>query len=113
MNSVQKTQQRTLDMMSKLEDGQTETTLYLAIQLIAQSINETSITAGPSHYLLKLIVRQFGPSFLKKLVKSHSWVVPGYLMWNEEVCVHRAGVFEIYNENIVFYRILISGGQVF
>ena len=52
--------------------------------LAAQSICKKS---GPGNYLLKLIVRQYGFSFLRRLIKTHPWVVPSSLMWTEEVPV--------------------------
>ena len=53
--------------------------------LAAQSACEMSLTAGPSHYLLKMIVRQFGFSFLRKLVKVHPWVIPQGITWTGQV----------------------------
>ena len=53
--------------------------------LAAQSTCRASLTAGPSHYLLKLIVRQFGFSFLRKLVKVHPWVIPQGITWTGQV----------------------------
>ena len=53
--------------------------------LAAQSTCRAPPTAGPSHYLLKLIVRQFGFSFLRKLVKVHPWVIPQGITWTGEV----------------------------
>lgn len=54
--------------------------------LAAQSACHVSLTVGPSNYLLKLIVRQFGFFFLRKLVKVHPWVIPKDIMWKEKVC---------------------------
>lgn len=51
-----------------------------------QSFCKSSSVVGPSHYLLKLVVRQFGFSFLKELVRIHSWVIPKDISWSEEVC---------------------------
>ena len=50
--------------------------------LAAQSICKKT---GPGNYLLKLIVRQYGFSFLRWLVKTHPWVVPSSLIWTGEV----------------------------
>ena len=50
--------------------------------LAAQSICKE---AGPGNYLLKLIVRHYGFSFLRRLVKTHHWVVPSSLRWTGEV----------------------------
>ena len=39
-----------------------------------EAINQTG--AGPAIYLLKLIVRRYGISFMNDLQKQHNWLVP-------------------------------------
>ena len=54
--------------------------LLLAAQFICKETGP-----GPGNYLLKLIVRQYGFTFLRRLVKNHPWVVPSSLRWTGEV----------------------------
>ena len=58
-----------------------------AVQLLhaASSLCRGSSTSGPLHYLIKQIVRQFGFSFLRKIVKVQPWIIPEGLTWTEEV----------------------------
>lgn len=57
------------------------------IQLLhtAKLICTTFSTSGPLLYLLKQIVRRFGFSFFRKIVKFYSWLVPKNLLWTGEV----------------------------
>ena len=57
-----------------------------AVQLLhaASSLGRGSSTSGPLHYLIKQIVRQFGFSFLRKIVKVQPWIIPEGLTWTTE-----------------------------
>ena len=48
-----------------------------------ETINRTS--AGPAIYLLKLIVRRYGISFMNDLQKQHKWLVPSSLPKSKKV----------------------------
>lgn len=48
-----------------------------------ETINRTS--AGPAIYLLKLIVRHYGTSFMTDLQKQHKWLVPSTLPKSKKV----------------------------
>ena len=48
-----------------------------------ETINQTS--AGPAIYLLKLIVRHYGISFMNDLQKQHNWLVPSSLPKSKKV----------------------------
>ena len=54
----------------------------------ANLICTTFSTSGPLLYLLKQIVRRFGFSSFKNIVKFHPWLVPNNLLWTGEVCLH-------------------------
>ena len=85
ITEVQEVEQHSVSVDS---DAGSEADPATQLLLAAQSTCRAPPTAGPSHYLLKLIVRQFGFSFLRKLVKVHPWVIPQDLMWTGEVHTH-------------------------
>ena len=59
---------------------------------------------NPSQYLLKVVIRQFGFSFLKKLVKTHPWVIPVNISWSEEVCyVHTHVHINEFTQNLLVH----------
>lgn len=82
---VEEAHQPLITVPSIDSDAGSEADPATQLLLAARSACGTSLTAGPSHYLLKLIVRQFGFSFLRKLVKVHPWVIPQGLTWTGEV----------------------------
>lgn len=58
-----------------------------AVQLLQSAkLICTSSTSGPLYYLIRQIVRQFGFSSLRSIVKIHPWVIPEGLNWTGEVC---------------------------
>ena len=85
---MQETHQLLTKSASEDSDAGIEADPAAQLLLAAQLVCQASLTVGPSHYLLKLIVRQFGFSFLRKLVKVHPWVIPQDLTWTGEVRTH-------------------------
>ena len=47
---------------------------------------DQSACTGPSVFLVKLIVRQYGVACLDKIVVDHPWVVPEVLQSQGQVC---------------------------
>lgn len=83
LNTSHRLQQPPVDVMPESLDTQDPSTILLEA---AQSMYRASFSAGPSHYLAKLIFRQSGLSFLRRLIKEHPWVVPAHFVGMGEVC---------------------------
>jgi len=68
------------------------------------TINQTD--AGPAIYLLKVIVRRYGISFMIDMQKQHNWLVPSSLPKSEKVymCFQFANVecFRLYVPKLVY-----------
>jgi hypothetical protein len=75
------------------------------VQLLhtAKSICTISSTSGPLLYLLKQIVRRFGFTLFRKIVKFHPWLVPKTLFWAGEVS-NTLDEFVIYGEEYIDIR---------
>ena len=48
---------------------------------------DPSVCAGPSVFLVRLIVRQYGIGYLEKIIPNHPWVMPEILQNEDQVCL--------------------------
>ena len=65
-----------------------------------RTLNEfdPSVCTGPSVFLVKLIIRQYGIACLEKIIPNHPWVMPEILQNEGQVCCMQYSWFLYMND---------------